>query len=178
MDELILPNSPHYTDPTGGIVHAWRPSHWYTNMYRIGSAQQLNDTGSSSPLVTPSSSSSSSTMAWRIDAGTDAGVWRAARIRASTTSILYLGNVSSTADCVSLAANATATPRRVIGFSYFHLTFADPLFQGACYGLCNVNDWTGQTHYKMMGVDSGRAPQAVGRILFNFSWVRSQTNSM
>jgi hypothetical protein len=108
--------------------------------------------------------------------GTDAGVWRSARIRASTTSILYLGNVSSTADCVSLAANATATPRRVIGFSYFHLTFADPLFQGACYGLCNVNDWTGQTHYKMMGVDSGRAPQAVGRILFNFSWVRSQTN--
>lgn len=32
-----LPNLP-YLNATGAVVHAWRPGHWYTNMYEVGGA--------------------------------------------------------------------------------------------------------------------------------------------
>ena len=32
-----LPNMP-YNDPRGAVVHAWRPGHWYTNIFEVGSA--------------------------------------------------------------------------------------------------------------------------------------------
>jgi hypothetical protein len=162
VDELILPNSPRYSNPAGGIIHAWRPSHWYTNMYQIGSAQRLDgDT------------------TWRIDANTDVGVWRTAAVGADNQSIIYLGNVSSTAACITLAhhPNLTGTifseshAQRFVGFSYFHLTFTDPNFHGSCYGLASVRDWTQTDHVQMLGVDSGRAPQGIGRQVFNFSSV-------
>ena len=31
----MLPHFP-YANATGGVVHSWRPSHWYTNMFEIG----------------------------------------------------------------------------------------------------------------------------------------------
>ena len=36
-----LPNLP-YRDARGAVVHAWRPGHWYTNMYEVGGARPLN----------------------------------------------------------------------------------------------------------------------------------------
>ena len=38
-----LPHLP-YKDATGAVVHAWRPGHWYTNMYEVGGARVLNAT--------------------------------------------------------------------------------------------------------------------------------------
>ena len=31
-----LPNLPRYVNATGAVVHAWRPGHWYTNMFEVG----------------------------------------------------------------------------------------------------------------------------------------------
>ena len=33
---LLLPNLP-YKNATGAVVHAWRPGHWYTNTFEVGS---------------------------------------------------------------------------------------------------------------------------------------------
>ena len=46
----ISPNSkqlPHlpYANPVGAIVHAWRPGHWYTNMFEVGAAARLPNAG-------------------------------------------------------------------------------------------------------------------------------------
>ena len=33
-----LPHLP-YANASGAVVHAWRPGHWYTNMFEVGGAR-------------------------------------------------------------------------------------------------------------------------------------------
>ena len=37
MTTHLLPNAP-YANPVGAEIHAWRPHHWYTWMWRVGQA--------------------------------------------------------------------------------------------------------------------------------------------
>jgi hypothetical protein len=44
--EALLPNTP-YADARGAFVHAWRPGHWYTNIFRVGQDMKDNSTNKS-----------------------------------------------------------------------------------------------------------------------------------
>lgn len=119
----------------GAIVHAWRPSHWYTNMYEVGG-------------VTPTEVTT-----WTVVPSHDT-CWRTAQIRGDTAGIKYLGHFDSTAACTEAAT--AAAPRTVFAaFSYFRLTFLDRDFAGSCYGILSFADWNPAP---LPGVDSGRAP--------------------
>ena len=43
-NSTMLPHLP-YANAKGGVIHAWRPNHWYTNMYEIGAADYNGDNG-------------------------------------------------------------------------------------------------------------------------------------
>jgi hypothetical protein len=45
-----LPNMP-YTDPAGAVVHAWRPGHWYTNIFEVGRSQPADASAAGSSLM-------------------------------------------------------------------------------------------------------------------------------
>jgi hypothetical protein len=40
----LLPNLGQYANVSGAVVHAWRPGHWYTNMFELSDQQFSDDT--------------------------------------------------------------------------------------------------------------------------------------
>ena len=56
----LLPNSP-YKNATGAIIHAWRPAHWYTNVFEVGSASTSQTPPPPGPPPGPPPSGSSAT---------------------------------------------------------------------------------------------------------------------
>ena len=149
-DTLLLPHAP-YANSTGAIIHAWRPSHWFTSMFGVGGESLVNVT------------------TWTVTANTDT-CWRAAAVRADTATLKYLGNLSSSQACeATLTASIRSTAGSAgfgstregggfvgfVAFCYFHDDFADADFRGSCYGLTNASGWQPTA---MRGVDTGRAP--------------------
>jgi hypothetical protein len=45
-----LPNLP-YANATGAVIHAWRPAHWYTNIFEVGDSNLSADNNSSTTFM-------------------------------------------------------------------------------------------------------------------------------
>jgi hypothetical protein len=165
VDKLLLPNLP-YSDPTDAIVHAWRPSHWYTWAFQVGAAQ--NVTGAAALQAGGTAGDE-----WQLLGGLELGIWRTAAVRSSTPTVRFLStNASTLQSCEALATNASSMQKPLVAFTYFHGSFVDPDFAGSCYGLelaalhNNTFRWAPR---KMAGVDSGKSTTAVDTWQLNFS---------
>jgi len=145
-DSSHLPNLP-YANATGAVIHTWRPGHWYTNMFEVGSADHhvINTTVWTTHM-------NENNIYGRVPvAGQDAGT------------IKYLGAFSTIAEC----QHAVNTSRKGPFHSY---TWHQPNFGGDFASQCYGDTSTSWNPTKQENVDSGRGPSHSQYYQFNFSW--------
>jgi hypothetical protein len=107
-----------WQDPAGAIVHAWMPYHWYTYMFEVRRA-----------VLLPNSSKPA-----RLFPGTNAIWGLCSHPSVCREGIRLIGNTSSLSGCQH-AAMSDSSAATFSSYTYFHLTFPQPLWRGLCYGL-------------------------------------------
>ncbi len=129
----------HYKNPEGAVVHAWRPGHWYTWMFRVAS------TTPGGPAV----------KTWTRFNATNAISGDVPSPGASTDTVKYLGSFDAAADCdkaCKALASATCT-----AWTWHEPSFS-PGWAKGCYGRVD-GDWVATPQDNVI---SARGPHTPG----------------
>jgi hypothetical protein len=125
------------------VVHAWRPGHWYTNAFEVGSFVN--------PGPTPPPAPGKVTTNWQLFPGVNNVASRIEQPTVDKPPVHFVGVFNTTAECFAAANSSSKGP--------FHsFTFHTPAFGGPfgahCYGDTSYT-WTNDKQSK---IDSGRGP--------------------
>lgn len=139
-DSMLLPNSP-YKNATGAVVHAWRPGHWYTNSFEVGS------------FTNPSKPGNNVSKTWQMFPNTNNVFGRITQPTVDVPPVHFIGVFNSTEECFAAANSSKKGP--------FHsFTFHKPQFGGPfgshCYGDTSFT-WIGDEH-QQNNIDSAKGP--------------------
>eukprot|EP00054_Salpingoeca_dolichothecata_P029630 m.234239 g.234239 ORF g.234239 m.234239 type:complete len:949 (-) comp26517_c0_seq1:30-2876(-) len=105
-----------YADVAGAVVHAWRPGHWYTWMFEVGS--QTHGKNVSHWTVVPNSNN----------------VYGMADSKKDNDQVKYLGTYKSDQDCWKACNNSMSTKGIPCNaWTWHQLNFGDPDWNGGCY---------------------------------------------
>ena len=130
-----LPNSP-YKNATGAVVHAWRPGHWYTNTFEIGSFS-LPQKGNVSAE-------------WELFPGMNNVAGRIDFPTVDKGSVKFIGVFNTTDEC--WAAVNVSTKGLFKSFTFHTEAFSAP-WRMHCYGDTSFT-WINR---QQAGIDSGKA---------------------
>ena len=134
-----LPHGP-YKNVSGAVVHAWRPGHWYTNTFEVGSW--------SAP-----STRRNLTTGWEVMRGVNNVNGRVDQPGVSKGTVHFIGVYTTTEQCFAAVNASTAGP--------FHsFTFHTPAYGGEFASHCYADTsftWIGDSHHQPH-IDSGRGP--------------------
>jgi hypothetical protein len=139
-DSALLPNSP-YKNATGAVVHAWRPGHWYTNSFEVGS------------FTNPSGPGKNVSKSWQMFPNTNNVYGRITQPTVDVPPVHFIGVFNRTEECFAAANSSKKGP--------FHsFTFHKPQFGGPfgshCYGDTSFT-WIGDEH-QQNNIDSAKGP--------------------
>lgn len=132
-----LPNSP-YAHPEGAVVHAWRPGHWYTNIFEVGSQGKVPG-----EVVTE----------WEFYRNRNQVFGKCASASRCNEGITPLGYFDSLNGCQK-AVNSTRKHKSCASYTWHHADADFGEFTGQCYCITDFV-WGPQNQ---QNVDSGRAP--------------------
>eukprot|EP00912_Choanoflagellata_sp_UC4_P000575 UC4_evm2s355 len=132
-----LPNMP-YKNASGAIIHAWRPGHWYTNIFQVGEYSPLPPPG---PL----------TKDWQIFRNNNNINGRVKKAGTSQGTIKYIGSFETTEECFAHVNSSTDGPFH--SFTYHTAKFPSPWGKG-CYADTSTT-WIGDSQ---RNIDSGKGP--------------------
>ena len=112
-----LKNAP-YKSPEGGIVHAWRNSHWYTWMFEIDG---YNVTGGTVDT-------------WTVHPKQNNVYGKVPVPKQDSETVKFLGTFQSQEACAAACNSSMATKKVNCSDWTWHSTeFGDPLWNGGCY---------------------------------------------
>eukprot|EP01062_Namystynia_karyoxenos_P023974 TRINITY_DN19300_c0_g1_i1.p1 TRINITY_DN19300_c0_g1~~TRINITY_DN19300_c0_g1_i1.p1 ORF type:complete len:935 (+),score=273.61 TRINITY_DN19300_c0_g1_i1:66-2870(+) len=132
------PHLPHaaYKRPQDGLVHAWRPGHWYTWMFEVGAEK------------------APTTVGWTVYDGQNAVFGKVPGPNQNTSDVKFVG-VHDSSDSCWAACNATGSCK---AWTWHSASYPDEPWRKHCYAIV-VDMWSPTAEGDVV---SGRGPHKTG----------------
>eukprot|EP00937_MAST-01D_sp_MAST-1D-sp2_P005490 g5490.t1 len=125
-----------YANPAGAVVHAWRPGHWYTNMFEVRGAKTVNHSD-----------------VWSYYANVNNVKGRCISPTSCEQGVEPLGKFDTLQGCQAAVGLNSTRSAKYTSYTYHQLDFGGN-FAGYCFGVTD-GQWLFSQQAK---IDSGRAP--------------------